>query len=236
MDLVAPGDEMLVATPGNGYSRGASGTSFAAPLVAGAAAWLWTTRPELDAGQVGDLLRATAVDLGPPGFDEESGYGRLNLPTALSAPPPLRDVLEPNEDVEFVKPLGFFSTNLPPLTTPARPDLRFAAHLDRTDDPRDVYRIWIPGRRSVAVTTVSPEDVDVSVWGSATTSVLQHPRRVRLARSATRGTAGERLVLRNELRRGFFGYLAIEPGRGTLQAQYVTGIRTTPLPPPRARR
>jgi hypothetical protein len=41
--------------------------------------------PRLAAGQVIRLLRRTAVDLGVAGFDEESGYGRINAAAAVRA-------------------------------------------------------------------------------------------------------------------------------------------------------
>ena len=53
VDVVAPGDDILVASALGKNWRLSSGTSFSSPLVAGAAAWIWTVRPELAAGQVG---------------------------------------------------------------------------------------------------------------------------------------------------------------------------------------
>ncbi|MEM1381143.1 MAG: S8 family serine peptidase [Pseudomonadota bacterium] len=77
--LVAPGQQILVATP-DGVGR-RSGTSFAAPMVAGAAAllqsrWEWlANEPEATA----EILFRSATDLGEEGVDEVYGWGLLNV-------------------------------------------------------------------------------------------------------------------------------------------------------------
>jgi subtilisin family serine protease len=65
----------------------ASGTSFAAPIVAGAASRLWASRPELTAAIVGRTLLQTAKDLDIPGPDILTGYGLLDANAAMSADP-----------------------------------------------------------------------------------------------------------------------------------------------------
>jgi opacity protein-like surface antigen len=80
VDLAAPADDILVADPTltSGYGL-RDGTSFAAPLAAGAAALAWSINPDLTADEVLGLLYDTAVDLGDPGWDEVYGHGRLNI-------------------------------------------------------------------------------------------------------------------------------------------------------------
>ena len=148
VDLVAPGVGLPIATAvGKGWQDG-DGTSFAAPLVSGASAWVWTVRPELDATQLFEVMRQSAVDVGAPGRDDAAGFGLLNVPAALVYPAPLRDPFEPNDDIEFVRPGGLYDNFIPALTTRTQRAGSVEARLDRVEDPRDVYRVWLPQRRT----------------------------------------------------------------------------------------
>ena len=73
LDLAAPGVSVLHAKAGGGYSA-SSGTSFAVPFAATAAARLKRLDPGANALQ---LLLQSAQDLGAPGKDEIYGYGLL---------------------------------------------------------------------------------------------------------------------------------------------------------------
>ncbi len=61
------------------YGRRFTGTSAAAPHVAGAAALVWQANPSFSAQQVAEFLKERAVDLGEEGPDTRFGYGRLWL-------------------------------------------------------------------------------------------------------------------------------------------------------------
>jgi Subtilase family len=80
--LVAPGVGVLTTGMGGGMVS-ASGTSFAAPHVAGAAAVMLQLFPTLTPAQVVNLLLTTATDLGAPGIDNIFGRGLLNLQAAV---------------------------------------------------------------------------------------------------------------------------------------------------------
>ncbi|GIF10872.1 S8 family serine peptidase [Actinoplanes teichomyceticus] len=89
MDLCAPGAEISTTGLNNTY-RKAQGTSAATAIVSGAAALVRAKFPELSAPEVIHRLTATATDIGPPGRDEQCGYGVLNIVKALTADvPPL---------------------------------------------------------------------------------------------------------------------------------------------------
>ncbi len=56
----------------------ASGSSAAAAYVSGVAALIMSARPEISPAQVRQVLTETAVDIGPPGIDAASGFGRVD--------------------------------------------------------------------------------------------------------------------------------------------------------------
>jgi len=84
IDFSAPGYQVASTSTGGGYAIG-SGCSYAAPLVAGVAAWLFGVNPTLTPDQVIGILTNTAVDLGPPGKDVYYGWGRINFAAAAAA-------------------------------------------------------------------------------------------------------------------------------------------------------
>lgn len=57
-----------------------SGTSAAAPQAAGLAALLCSHHPSWTPNQIHQKMRETALDLGPPGHDYDTGYGLIRLP------------------------------------------------------------------------------------------------------------------------------------------------------------
>src|SRR5439155_16086206 len=70
-----------------------AGTSFSAPIVAGVAALVISANPGLTGDQVQGILKQSADDLGPAGWDPGYGWGRVNAARAVSmalggAPPP----------------------------------------------------------------------------------------------------------------------------------------------------
>lgn len=91
VDLAAPGVNISSTwwepTKGDTYLT-ASGTSAATAYVSGVAALIMGARPDLPPAQVRQLLTETAVDIGQPGIDASSGFGRLAayIATRVSVP------------------------------------------------------------------------------------------------------------------------------------------------------
>jgi subtilisin family serine protease len=84
VDIAAPGVNVWTAASISG-ARAKTGTSFAVPFVSAATAILRAERPDLSAGEVAEVLRSKAVDLGETGPDAVFGAGLLNLDASCLA-------------------------------------------------------------------------------------------------------------------------------------------------------
>ncbi|HEX2503813.1 MAG TPA: S8 family serine peptidase [Miltoncostaeaceae bacterium] len=217
-DLSAPGESILVAVPSwadvedgvaDGYSRW-HGTSFAAPMVSAAAAWVIAENPRLSADQVAEILRRSARDLGRPGWDISTGWGALDLRAAVRAPAPLNDPFEPNDDIRWVDGSSGFRADRPFLRTSARQAVR--ARIDVQKDPVDVYPVWVPGGGAVSV-RLTPRFMpsDLFVWPSR--AQRAHGRGA-IAKSRLRGLARERLTIANDGGRGAKVWVEVRGVRG----------------------
>ena len=155
-------------------------------------------------------MRSSARDIAPAGRDTDTGFGLLDLPAALTKRPPAPDPQEPNDDVHHVRAGGLFRQPTAGLTRPGRGRAALTARLDETEDPEDVYRIWIPRRRTLVATLQANANVQLAAWGPKTTTVFERGaalRRDLVATSFRRGTAREVVRVENTRRRGAYLYL-----------------------------
>lgn len=76
--IAAPGSHLKTEAK----ESGATGTSFAAPIVSGAIATIKEAFPYMNATQISELLFTTATDLGETGVDAVYGWGLLNMEAA----------------------------------------------------------------------------------------------------------------------------------------------------------
>jgi hypothetical protein len=240
LDLAAPGQDIPVAIPTvflpTGYSIG-DGTSFSAPIVAGAAAWVWTMRPDLDNTQIFEVMRRSARDLGPAGFDPDTGYGLLDITAALAAAPPASDPQEPNDDIPLISSTGLFGMAKAAINSPTRQSTSIAARLDLREDPEDVYRAHLPPHKKLTVTVRPTRDVTLEVWSSSAQTVLDRVGRVptRLGRSAKPGTSVETVVVSNATAKGKLVYVDASAGADAFSADYTLSVTATALPKPKAK-
>jgi hypothetical protein len=192
VDIAAPGVGIPVASALDNSYDTEDGTSFSSPLVAGAAAWLWTARPDLDAGQVAQILRESARDVGPPGYDNATGYGILDVQAALNWPTPRDDTQEPNDTI------GTATV----VTTRAKPAGRLMGRVQTNEDPLDVLRIWLPAKRQISLRVASPDGVAVDLGG------------------VNRSGRGFTSSLRNKTKTGRTAYVIVRPGEGVRDTTY----------------
>lgn len=201
VDVAAPGSEIPVAIPlrfdDDGVRDGvtvADGTSFAAPIAAGAAAWILSARPGLSGARAGDLLRRTAVDVAEAGYDVDTGFGVIDLEAALAAPDPPVDPGEPNDGLEWVDGRAFDSPD--PFVWDGGAAGRVDASLDEIEDPVDVYRFRVPAQRRVRITVApSSGDPGILVFRRGTKRFSQRQRL--LSGSSEPGATTEVVRLRN---------------------------------------
>jgi Subtilase family len=168
-DIAAPGENIFSTLPRavtsstkpscvpQGYSdcgppefRRGEGTSFAAPLVTGAAAVLFGTAPWAKADQVAAALTRSAADADPDtgcvrcvtGRDALTGWGLLDVENAvrtMNDSPPEADRYEANDDASLAASLW------------GRKGQRIRATIDYWDDRVDAYKIKLRrGQRLVA--------------------------------------------------------------------------------------
>lgn len=86
VDVAAPGADIYSTYSIGGWYSGytsMSGTSMAAPHVAGLAALLISHNPNLNNEQVRQIIQNSAEDKGDPGWDSYYGYGRVNAYRAI---------------------------------------------------------------------------------------------------------------------------------------------------------
>ena len=116
-DLGAPGTSIYSTITSGSYGY-KSGTSMATPCVAGVAALLFAAEPSLTPTQVKAALCNTAKDLGPAGFDLETGYGIVDAHAALLyAVPNLKPTLTSSATVNVDDTIILSIGNSPDSTT-----------------------------------------------------------------------------------------------------------------------
>lgn len=90
IDIAAPAEDAVstIKTTASSYETGTNhqtGTSQSCPLVAGIAALMLSVKPSLMPGEIMEILKSTATDIGTTGKDDYFGWGRANAYKALQS-------------------------------------------------------------------------------------------------------------------------------------------------------
>ena len=114
-----------------------------------------------------------------------------------------------------MKPGRLFQAGQAPLTTPAKPTIRAAGSVDVTEDPRDLYRIWVPANKVVRVAVSAGGRAAARIWGPQTVSVDE-------------GIAARRRDLRGTSvkggKKGFSAYVEVLLTGRAASADYVLSV------------
>ncbi len=193
VDLVAPGIAIRT-TKRDGDTQLISGTSFAAPIVAGLAALTWSANPDLRPSSVVSTLTGYAVDLGEAGWDRTYGAGRVraveSLQYAMSITE-LEDLTAPT--VTLLEPAAGAVLSKPVVARVDAADDYGVADvvlsidgLAHATDPRWPYELLVdPARFSAGVHTLTFVATDLAGNASAPASIS-----VTFAASGGTGTSG----------------------------------------------
>jgi hypothetical protein len=202
VDLSAPGVGIITAVPlkfdtddsaKDGYAK-LAGTSFSAPMVSAAMGWIRQARPELSPGQVRDTVRLSARDVGRSGWDQSTGYGVLDIDSALTFKAPREDPGEPNDDIIWVDGRAFGKPNAPVYDGGKR--IAFQATLDQFEDPEDVYRVVVPPHTRVKL-SLKPVFGDADLQIYARSAKVASGAKGLITKSKRTGTSRDTVLVRN---------------------------------------
>jgi hypothetical protein len=110
VDVCAPGDDIWSTwtdREGRPTYLYLSGTSMATPQVTGLAALILSYQPHLGVDELRDILITTTDDLGPVGWEDHYGHGRINAERALLSSavwPSILDSLPPSGAIDAGRP------------------------------------------------------------------------------------------------------------------------------------
>ena len=205
----------------DGYER-QNGTSFAAPMVAAAVAWVRAARPDLTADQVDQAVRLSARDVGPDGWEPDTGFGVLSVGRALTIPPvaarPAR-----SRTTTSSGSTGARSAGPTACCTPAAAARASSGYSTRSRiRPTSTGSACAPHtRKRISADPAGSDNVALRVYSRAAKSLGARP----LKSSARRGSRTETVTLRNRSGRARVYYVAVRvQGRSDLDAAYTLRV------------
>jgi len=150
VDVAAPGYQIYNTYLGNSYYT-ESGTSQAAPHVAGLAALVWSKYPAYSGAQVWNRITSTSLDLGTPGTDIAFGAGRIDVKAALGIT--VASVNEPVAQLQPIEPTAPIDQRAAPIA-PGRVIVKFKSTSTAPQTLRQLNSI-------VVINSISAIDVQV---------------------------------------------------------------------------
>jgi hypothetical protein len=130
---------------------------------------------------------------------------------------------------------GILKREAPALTRPGRARATLRARLERTEDPVDVYRVFVPARRQLRLRIAPTSNVDMEVFRPNARSCYYQSRSRALhgpliGGRYRRGTAPETFPVRNTDSKSKYVFACVFKPRDTVStASYTLSITTTRL-------
>ncbi len=138
VDVLAPGSNIYSTYPGDSY-RIKSGTSMAAPFVAGLASLVWEAYPDYGPDEVAAAILNHATDLGEPGADVDSGCGRVNVADTVAYGIENTETVCKSEALQA--PLEGMQTQAMALAEPRTGSYTAGKLIVHVDSPADLNRL-----------------------------------------------------------------------------------------------
>lgn len=96
--VCAPGEDISVASIKNSKAfETVSGTSYATAFVSALAANLLGKYPDMTPEEFRNILETSSLDIGPPGYDADSGYGLISFQNAFDC---YEEIMETRKEIE----------------------------------------------------------------------------------------------------------------------------------------
>lgn len=156
LDIMAPGVQIYSTQGSSGYQY-LSGTSTAAPFVAGVAALMLSINPALSPVDVGNVMNATAIDISRTSYDTATGWGIVDSFRAVEqiADPTVTITVYP----DYAIPNRTFSISW----------------LVSGGQPGNIQRTYLAWGESLSTMTQTSVDFTGTTWARFTVNDIQAP-------------------------------------------------------------
>lgn len=211
VDIAAPGNQILSTIPGNRYTR-YSGTSMAAPHVAGAMALLWGQSPSLTSAQLIDVVMQNTDSV----LTNRTIHGRLNVGKAAAA-------LAGNSQVDNVGPQVLSAIWNVSAGSVGYVDVTFSERMRSSSLTTSSLQVVGPNG-AIAITSITPLNSSETSYRIAFASQSVAGSYQLIVQSTVTDAAGNRL---DQDRDGISGEATQDQFRGTLNLSAARNYTTT---------
>ena len=204
-ELVAPSGVSTVSYGESEEFYGYTGTSAAAPHVAGAAALIKSANPSYSRTQLWDALIEATVDIGTRGRDNDSGYGKLVLPIMQASVSPQITSVSPSRvqynqvvtvtGINFGSSRGSSSVRIGSVAIPSSSFASWSNTIIRFRVPTNIRSGNLTVRTSAGTSNAIPLEITSPYLASVSPSSVKPGDRLTLTGANFRSSRGSGYVL-----------------------------------------